>query len=172
MGAAVREILRFLEHFDIQLTWDAADIFLSRYSIHIRYILCRCIYMNILYVYIHHNPIHVCVKDADDWWVFKFFFSHPCLESLLQEFPCENLRYTTSGEFMMRKLAELRSFQAREEVDLDGLLKHFMTPPSQEKEALIEKMTVFCFFQGNKNTIWSIKCIVGSSRRCNKCFSV
>lgn len=80
MGAAVREILRFLEHFDIQLTWDAADIFLSRYSINIRYILCRCIYMNILYVYIHHNPIHVCVKDADSW-VFKFFFSHPFFAS-------------------------------------------------------------------------------------------
>lgn len=67
---------------------------------------------------------------------FQVFFSHPFLESLLQEFPCENLRYTTSGDFMMRKLAELRSFQAREEVDLDGLLKHFMTPPSQEKKAL------------------------------------
>ena len=58
------------------------------------------------------------------------------------EFPCENLRYTTSGEFMMRKLAELRSFQAREEVDLDGLLKHFMTPPSQEKEALKDKFAI------------------------------
>lgn len=147
MGAAVREILRFLEHFDIQLTWDAADIFLSRYSIHIRYILCRCIYMNILYVYIHHSPIHVCVKDADGF--SSCFFSHPFLESLLQEFPCQNLRYTTSGEFMMRKLAELRSFQAREDVDLDGLLKHFMTPPSQEKKAR-RKDDVF-FFQGNKN---------------------
>ena len=63
----------------------------------------------------------------------SFFFP---IHFLLQEFHCENLRYTTSGEFMMRKLAELRSFQAREEVDLDGLLKHFMTPPSQEKEAL------------------------------------
>ena len=74
--------------------------------------------------YIHHNPIHVCVQ---------VFFPHPFFAT--QEFPCENLRYTTSGEFMMRKLAELRSFQAREEVDLDGLLKHFMTPPSQEKKA-------------------------------------
>lgn len=85
----------------------------------------------------------------------SFFFP---VHSLLQEFPCENLRYTTSGEFMMRKLAELRSFQAREEVDLDGLLKHFMTPPSQEKEALEEKMTFF-FFKVTKTTIWSKKCI-------------
>lgn len=58
------------------------------------------------------------------------------------EFHFDNLRYTTSGEFMMRKLAEVRSFQAKEEVDLDELLSHFMTPPGEEKEAPKDKFSI------------------------------
>ena len=46
----------------------------------------------------------------------------------------------------------MRSFQAKEEVDLDGLLSHFMTPPGEEKEASTDEVLQGTRF-GAKNTL-------------------
>lgn len=58
------------------------------------------------------------------------------------DFHLTNLRFMRSGEFMLRKLAEVRSFNVKEDVDVEGLFARFMSAPVDMEEAPKNKFVI------------------------------